>query len=326
MEAWRGYSGALIALAGTYAATEHVPDLAGIVPREHFPKRFFLSTYRQEVVAAFLREAIDLLVTGNSVARDIIREQLATELSPSLLTTLFEYIRTILTRLDGLGADEDSRCVFTTCCAVPAAHTLHSAALGQLLQLLTSIFERSSSSPAQVPATIDDLLFPVIGLVHQVGPTRAGLRLRAQFARLITAAAASKQAPSYQDRKLRIRLLEYLINWASHQEPPPGDEFERDHREADLATMLAVAALLDGLILRDATGSSEVQGKTDVRWLSRMDTFFGAVLDRVAAAEVHSEPNLSRFREVMDAQTLLDSPTSRATAAELLRVRIPCTC
>ncbi|KAG0224055.1 Ras GTPase activating protein ira2, partial [Actinomortierella wolfii] len=294
---WQNFTGFLAALAGASLAN------SGSSPGRHqngenFRRSSATETKQaQTAVERYMLEMVQLLVNEQVFVRDVVKQTLGSELSPSLYPILFKQLIFVVSRF--FDAQGEVIC-----------QEQYTMFIDQAISVLKLVLDRMQS-PSDAIFSVDfgALVLYFARYLHRLGHSLSGLRVKIKMCQLCETLMLKKEYVSLrQEIRLRNKMVEVMIEWTSDFSLPsevPAYVEEKDmdntnngrlYRDLDLACMKSIVTLLYQLPLQpyETTHESDM---TQVRSaiFYRYFNFFVKLLNRCRVLEyLESGPSYHR--------------------------------
>lgn len=207
---WQNYTGFLAALGGCCLTSSSVPNTptglkgrTGSVQMEHAPRRISHPD-SNNMVDKFVQEMVELLISENVLVREVVKETLGADLSPSLYPNLFRQLEVIVGRF--VDPDGDVTC--------REQYTLF---VEQAISVLKLVLDRISD-PSDNLFTVDfgNLVLSFARYLNRLGTNHVALRIKVRMCQLCEVLMQKKDCVTLrQEIKLRNKILEIIVEWTS---------------------------------------------------------------------------------------------------------------
>ncbi|KAG0019213.1 Ras GTPase activating protein ira2 [Podila clonocystis] len=289
---WQNFTGFLAALAGTSLPSNSTPRTNP--PGENFRRSSANETKQAQAnVERYMLDMVQLLVNEQVFVRDVVKQTLGSELSPSLYPVLFKQLIYVVSRFfdpQGEAMCSDQYTMF----------------IDQAISVLKLVLDRMVS-PSDSIFSVDfgALVLYFARYLHRLGHSLNGLRVKIKMCQLCETLMLKKEYISLrQEIRLRNKMVEVMIEWTSDFSLPsdmPTYVEDKDdasnngrlYRDLDLACMKSIVTLLYQLPLQPYETSHDTD-MTQIRAaiFYRYFSFFVKLLNRCRVLEyIESGPS-----------------------------------
>ncbi|KAA1466679.1 hypothetical protein DENSPDRAFT_831556 [Dentipellis sp. KUC8613] len=242
---WQNLTLFLAACGSACLEEEHNPTgLQSIIPSELLPDSMRVLKDPRDLINTFVTYLIDLLVSDSSMARDISKEALGSELSPRLYGKLFKHLDEVIQDITQRGGLEWSE-----------SFTIF---LDQFIAVLKLLVENAQSKDDVLAVDMTPTLNALATFIARFNDP-ACHRIKIKFCNLCDSAFSRNDTLALRkDNTVRQRILDTVLEWI--QDPATVDiELARMQSELNLASLRAAVHFLDRLQLRtlDGTGGDD---------------------------------------------------------------------
>lgn len=200
---WQNFTGFLAALAGTSLPSNATPrtNPSG----ENFRRSSANETKQAQAnVERYMLDMVQLLVNEQVFVRDVVKQTLGSELSPSLYPVLFKQLIYVVSRFfdpQGEAMCSDQYTMF----------------IDQAISVLKLVLDRMVS-PSDSIFSVDfgALVLYFARYLHRLGHSLNGLRVKIKMCQLCETLMLKKEYISLrQEIRLRNKMVEVMIEWTS---------------------------------------------------------------------------------------------------------------